>query len=200
VKPIINRNNANKNKTVSVSIKKLPPPISAKSPKEVKEISKFFKNLKSASVNKSLTKSYTQVLKPVNHTEEVIKIKDIFPSFRAGKIDQVQKIIKGRAKPKPYIQMTTKSPSRKQVIVPMNGDNILKFMKKSSLHISNINRALRNIKSNVLVDFIHSDPLGITIVTCKVALSSNLQVIENYVKSVDCIDATGVISYSLSPI
>jgi len=93
--------------------------------------------------------------------------------------------------------MTTKSLSRKQVIVLMNGDNILKFMKKSSLHISNINRALRNIKSNVLVDFIHSDHLGITIVTCKVALSSNLQVIENYVKSVDCIDATG---YSLSPI
>ena len=82
----------------------------------------------------------------------------------------------------------------------MNGDNILKFMKKSSLHVSNINRALRNIKSNVLVNFIHSDCLGITIVTYKVALLSNLQVIENYVKSVDCIDATGVISYILSPI
>jgi len=58
VKSIINENNANKNKTVSVSIKKLTPPILTKLPKEVKEISKFFKNLKSAPVNKSLTKSY----------------------------------------------------------------------------------------------------------------------------------------------
>jgi len=88
--------------------------------------------------------------------------------------------------------MTTKSLSRKQVIVLMNGDNILKLMKESSLYISNINKALRNIKSNVLVDFICSDPLDITIVTCKVTSSSNLQVIENYVKSIDCINAIGV--------
>ena len=43
VKPIINGNNTNKNKMVSISIKKLPLPIPTKSPKEVKEISKFSK-------------------------------------------------------------------------------------------------------------------------------------------------------------
>ena len=87
MKPIINGNNANKNKTVPISIKKLPLPIFTKSPKKVKEISKFFKNLKSASVNKPLTKSYTQASKPVNYTKEVIKIKDAFSSLRASKID-----------------------------------------------------------------------------------------------------------------
>jgi len=88
--------------------------------------------------------------------------------------------------------MTTKGPSRKQVIIPMNSDNIMIFMKKSSLYVSNLNKALRNIKSNVLVNFIHSDPLDITIITYKIASIYDLQVIKNYVKSVNCIDTTSV--------
>jgi len=89
VKPVINGNNTDKNKTVPVSIEKLSPLISAKWPKEVKKISKYFKNLKVAPVNKSLTKSYTQALKPVNYTEEVIRIKNTFLSLRVSKINQV---------------------------------------------------------------------------------------------------------------
>ena len=97
VKPVINDNKTNKNKIVSTNIKKLSPPISIKLPKKVKEISKFFKNLKLAPVNNPLTKSYAQVSKSVNYTEEVIKIKDTFLSFKVSKINQVQKIIKGKA-------------------------------------------------------------------------------------------------------
>jgi len=68
----------------------------------------------------------------------------------------------------------------------------MKFMKESSHHISNINRALRNIKSDVLVNFICSDPLGIMIAICKVISSSDLQVIKKYIKNINCIDITGV--------
>ena len=192
VKPVINSNNIDKNKTVLASIEKLSHPIPAKSPKKVKKISKYFKNLKIAPVNKCLTKSYAQASKPVNHTKEIIRIKDTFLSLGASKINQVQKIIKGREKTKPYIKMTTKSLSRKQVIIPMNSDNIMRFIKESSLYISNLNRTLKNIKSDVLVDFIHLDPFGITVVTYKVASTSDLQVIENYVKSINCIDATSI--------
>ena len=174
MKPVINGNNTDKNKNVPASIEKLPSPISAKLPKKVKEISKYFKNLKMIPVNKYPTKSYAQASKPVNHTEEIIRIKDTFPSLRASKINQVQKIIKGREKPKPCIKMTIKSPFKKQVIIPMNSDNIMRFMKESSLHVSNLNKALRNIKSDVLVNFICLDLLGITIVTCKVASTSDL--------------------------
>jgi len=88
--------------------------------------------------------------------------------------------------------MTTKSLSRKQIIVPMNGDNIMKFIKKSNHYISNINKALRNIKSDVLVDFICSNPLSITVVMCKVTSSSDLQVIKNYIKNVNYIDIISV--------
>ena len=68
----------------------------------------------------------------------------------------------------------------------------MKFMKKSSYYISNINRALRDIKSDVLVNFICSDSLGIMVVMYKVTSSSNLQVIENNIKNVNCTDITDV--------
>jgi len=88
--------------------------------------------------------------------------------------------------------MTTKEPLRKHIIIPMNNDNNTKFMKNSSVHVANINRALRNVKSEVLADFICSDPLGITVVTNKVSMQSDLQIIEQYVKNSDDIDALQV--------
>ena len=103
MKPIANGNNLNKSKSVPVNIEKLLPSISTKSPKEVNQIFKYFKNLKLTPVVKFTSKSYTQASKPVSYTKEVIKIKDIFPSFSANKINQVQNIIKGGPKPKPQI-------------------------------------------------------------------------------------------------
>lgn len=123
---------------------------------------------------------------------DVIKIKKTFTSIGAKKIDQINNIIKGSSKLKPCIQMTTKSLSRKQVIILMDNDNNIKFMKNLSIHITNINRILRNIKSEVLVDFICSGPLEVTIVTNKVLLPSNLLIIESYVKNSENIDSSQV--------
>ena len=94
--------------------------------------------------------------------------------------------------------MTTKGLSRKQIIIPIGNDNNVKFMKNSSIHITNINRNIRNAKSEVLVDFICSDPLDITIVTNKVLLPSNLLIIKNYVKNSENIDSSQVNSPCLS--
>jgi len=121
---------------------------------------------------------------------EVIKIKETFYSIGMKEIDQINSIIKGSSKTKPCIQMTTKGPSRKQVIIPIVKDNINKFMKNSSIHMTNLNRNLRNAKSKVLVDFIRSDPLEITVVTNKVLLNSDLLIIEKYVKILENIDST----------
>jgi len=85
--------------------------------------------------------------------------------------------------------MTMKELLRKHVIISMSNDNIIKFMKNSSVHVTNINRALRNVKSEVLADFICLDPLGIMIVTNKVSMQSDLQIIEQYMKNSDNIDA-----------
>ena len=47
-----------------------------------------------------------------------------------------------------------KKPLRKQIIVLMNNDNSSKFLSELSTHISNINRVLKNIKSDVKADFV----------------------------------------------
>ena len=65
----------------------------------------------------------------------------------------------------------------------MSNNNKTKFIEDSCNHITNINRALKNIKSEVMVDFICSDQSGVTIVTNKVVSSLDLQIIESYVKS-----------------
>ena len=74
----------------------------------------------------------------------------------------------------------------------MGSDNIAKFIKNNSLHITNINQSLRNLKSEVLVDFIRSDLTGIMVVTNKVAVQSDLCIIKKYVKNVDNIDSLNV--------
>jgi len=74
----------------------------------------------------------------------------------------------------------------------MSNNNMVKFMKNSSVHIASINRILKNTKSEVSVDFIRADPVGITIITNKVLQASNLITIENYVKNSESIDSSQI--------
>jgi len=50
--------------------------------------------------------------------------------------------------------MIIKGPSRKQVIVSMNSINCNRFIVLSNKHVTNINKELKNIKSDVMADFI----------------------------------------------
>ena len=84
--------------------------------------------------------------------------------------------------------MTTKGPFRKQIIVSMSGDNWAAFLKNSSAYVSNLNRLLGNAKTEVMVDFIRSDPIRLIIITNKVAVQSDLQIIDQYVKKSDDIN------------
>ena len=71
----------------------------------------------------------------------------------------------------------------------MSSENSMKFIRNSSLHVTNINKSLRNVKLDVLVDFIQSDQMVIIVVTSKVALQSDLHIIKNYVKNIDNINS-----------
>ena len=88
--------------------------------------------------------------------------------------------------------MTTKGLLRKQVIILMSGKNISNFMKNSFLHVANINRLLCNAKSEVLVDYIRSDPTGVTIITNKISQQSDMMIIDQYVKSSNDINSLQV--------
>jgi len=85
--------------------------------------------------------------------------------------------------------MTTKEPSRKQVIIPINVANTRNLMKDLSSYMSNINRVLKNIKSEVMANFIHSENRRVVITTNKVAGTLNLQIIKRYVKNINNIEA-----------
>ena len=92
---------------------------------------------------------------PKNIIKETLKIKEIFLNLLDKKIEQVQKVINRlNNKSKLRITMTTKSPLRKQVIIPMNNDITKEFIKDLSSHIININRAFKTIKSSTIVNFI----------------------------------------------
>jgi len=158
-------NNNNKKEipiSIPVSINRaLPlPPLPAKFKKKINVISKYFQPKKSTVENNAqdsnvkTRKSYAQASKTSVNTSEVLKIKETFPSLNAKKIDQVNNIVNGQNKTKPRIKMTTKGPSRKQIIIPMSGDNVSSFMKSSSVHVANIKRLLRNAKTDILVDYI----------------------------------------------
>ena len=96
-------------KSTPVTINKAPPPppLPAKSKKEINTISKYFQPNKSATVNKNIgnngsksqgNKSYAQASKTAASTSEVLKIKETFPALNAKKIDQVNSIVNGNEK------------------------------------------------------------------------------------------------------
>ena len=187
-------------KSVPVTINKVlpPPPLPAKTKKEINIISKYF-HPKKLSVenttkgnNTSPEKSYAQASKPPVNTSDMLKIKETFPSLNVEKIDQVNSIVNGQNKPRPQIRMTTKSLSRKQIIIPMSGENISSFMKDSLLHVANINRNMRNAKSDILVDYLCSENPGIMVITNKVVQQSDMSIINNYVKNSNNINSLQV--------
>ena len=129
------KNNKSVPKIVPASINKIPPPplLLAKSAKEVNTISKYFQNQKllndKSKDGPKPSKPYAQASKNNVSTAEVLKIKKTFPTLNAKKIDQINNIANGTSKLKLRIQMTTKGPSRKQVIIPMSKDNVDAFIK-----------------------------------------------------------------------
>jgi len=194
IPPTTNKNNKETNKPVLVSIEKvpLPPLLPAKSKREVNVISKYFQNSKSSDEAKKPALSYAQTSRSTANTLEVLKIKEAIPALNAKKIDQINNIVKDNPKPKPRIQITTKGPSKKQVIIPMSSDNVNVFMKNLSLHVTNINRQLCSAKSKVLADYIQSDPISITVITNRVSQQSDVLIIDWYVKNSNDINALQV--------
>ena len=88
---------------------------------------------------------------------DILKLKEDYPNLPAKKIENIHRIINNASKSKPHIKMTTKGLLWKQIIVPMGKNNINKFVALSSIHIVNLNRSLKNIKSDIIADYIQSE-------------------------------------------
>lgn len=64
----------------------------------------------------------------------------------------------------------------------------------SNKHIASINRLLKDIKSDIVADFIWVDNSGLVITTNKVVAALDLNTIKNYIKNIDIVDSNRVMS------
>ena len=85
--------------------------------------------------------------------------------------------------------MTTKGPSRKQVIIPMAKSNAELIVILAHQHIANINKCLKNIKSDIIADFIWVTNERVSITINKLANPSDLTTVKKYIKSISNINS-----------
>ena len=102
-------------------------------------------------------KTYAQASKSNTslNIEDVLQVKEAFSALSA---DEVEKILKaknsGMDNKKPKINMTTRGPSRREVIIPMTKVNTELIINSAHIHISNVNNCLKNSKLDIITDFI----------------------------------------------
>ena len=70
-------------------------------------------------------------------------------------------------------------------------------MIQSNVHIANINRLLKGVKSEISADYIHSDNKEIVIMTNKIATFSDLNIVEKYMKELNDIELNNIMSSRL---
>lgn len=101
-------------------------------------------------------------------------------------------MINNTDKLKPYINMTTKRPLCKQIIIFIGNENITKFMASSGEYITNINCALKNIELDVFINFICFNYYSFIVTSNKVASSSDLGVVKNYIRNANSMDLNNI--------
>jgi len=138
------------NKNVKSTIKKAPKPLNMK-------------------------KSYTQASKSnLSCIEDILQVKKVFPALLVNKVGKVLKIRNSReGSKKPRINMTTRGPSRKKVIIPMAKHIAELIVNSAHTHITNVNKCLKNSKSNIVANFIYITNNEIVITTNKPANDLN---------------------------
>ena len=79
----------------------------------------------------------------------------------------------------------------------MSLQNTERIMVKSNKYINNINKALKDIQSDIITDFICINNRSMIITTNKVATNLDLNTIKKYIKSIDEVNTSEVISSRL---
>ena len=93
--------------------------------------------------------------------------------------------------------MMTRGLSRKEVIILMAKHIAELIVNSAHIHIINVNKCLKNSKSDIVTDFIHITNNGIIITTNKPANNLNLSTIEKYLKSIQNVDSDSIESLYL---
>ena len=150
---------------------------------------------KKTSVQANVKKPYVQASKAniSLRVKDILRIKDTFPELSADDVERIIKVTNSnKEQRKPKINMTTKGPLRKQIIIPMAKSNTKLIINSASSNITNINKYLKNIKSDIIADFIHLTNDGVIITTNKPANMSDLSTIKKYVKNINNINSDNI--------
>jgi len=170
-----------------------PPQLPPRSSKEVLERSKYHgKNVSNKQRKPGDSKPFYAQVSSRNVTN-ILKIKENFPKLSIKQIEELNKsVFNNGGELKPKINMMTKGPSCKQVIVPMGSDNSKKFISSSGDHVTDLNHALKNIKSETIVNFICIDYGSLIITFNKVASLLDISIINRYVKNCNNVDTNDI--------
>ena len=85
----------------------------------------------------------------------------------SSKITEIQNITNNNKKTKYKLRINQRAIQKTNYYI--NEQKINVVILQANVYISNINRLLKTVKSNVLADFIHSDNKGVIITTNKMA-------------------------------
>ena len=110
-------------------------------------------------VLKSMTmkKTYAQASKSntSSNIEDILWVKKVFPTLLANEVGKMLKVKNsGVGNKKPKINIMTRGPSRREVIIPITKVNAELIVNSAHIHISNVNKCLKNSKSDIIADFI----------------------------------------------
>jgi len=127
--------------------------------------------------------------------ENILKIKNVFPKLSSSNIIKIHNIANNKKiKNKQKLNIITKDPSKKQIIIPMSINNSNTIIFQVNVYILNINRLLKGMKSKVSTNFICSDNRGVIITTNKAAATSDLNVVKGYIKELNNINSNNIMS------
>jgi len=76
----------------------------------------------------------------------------------------------------------------------MSTNNSKEVILKVNEHILNINRLLKGMESNISANYIYSDNKGVFITTNKIAASFDLNIVEKYMKDLNNINTSDIMS------
>jgi len=123
------------------------------------------------------------------NVEDVLHIKDIFPTLSPNKIIDINNIINKSNIFKLKINMAMKEPSRKQIIVLMSKSNVEVILNQANFLIININRHLKEAKSNIITDFIHLENDGVILTIFQAVFAQDMSIIKKCVKEINNINS-----------
>jgi len=131
---------------------------------------------------------------PQQHkVEDILQVKKVFLALLADKVEKVLKIKNScESNKKPRINMITKELSRKEVIISITKVYAELIVNSAHIHISNVNKYLKNSKLDTFADFILFNTNGITITTNKPASDLDLLTIKKYLKSIENINLDSI--------